>query len=117
MSDTPTTQVAKGGVSVVMVICGILFIALWLCGAAALGMMKLMASLMANDSGAASNEAHMTLIFGMMGGQLLTGLAGIPAGLAFFWRGWRKRLLWTFAIMLVVGLLIQAAAFFNFFPS
>ncbi|MFN0076730.1 MAG: hypothetical protein ACKVY0_09665 [Prosthecobacter sp.] len=117
MSDHPTTQVVKAGVSVALVICGVLFIALWLCGAAALGMMKLMASLMANDSGAASSEAHMTLIFGMMGGQLLTGLAGIPAELAFFWRGWRKRLLWTFLIMLVVGILIQAAAFFKFFPA
>lgn len=117
MSDNSTLQVAKAGVSIALVICGILFIALWLCGAAALGLMKLMASLMANDSGAASSDAHTTLIFGMLGGQLLTGLAGIPAGLAFFWRGWRKRLLWTFFIMLVTGLLIQAAAFWNFFPS
>ena len=117
MSNRATTQVAKAGVSVVMVICGILFIALWLCGAAALGMMKMMASLMANDSGAASGDAHMTLIVGMMVGQLLTGLAGIPAGLAFFLRGWRKRLLCTFAIMLVVGILIQVAALWNFFPG
>lgn len=100
-----------------LVVCGFLFIALWLCGSAALGMMKLMASLMANDSGAASGEEDETLIFGMMGGQLFTGLAGIPAGLAFFWRGLRKRLLWTFLIMLIIGILIQAFAFWNFFPS
>ena len=120
MSDTPTIQVAKVGVSIALMLCGILFIALWLCGAAALGLMKLLASLKVgtmNLPGAASGETQTTLIFGMMGGQLLTGLAGIPAGLAFFWRGWRKRLLWTFVIMLVVGILIQAAAFSNFFPS
>lgn len=117
MNEDPTLQAGKAGVSIMLVICGILFMVLWLCGAAALGMMKLMAGVMANDSGAASNEAHMTLLFGMMGGQLLTGLAGIPAGLAIFWRGWRKRLLWIFAIMLSAGILIQAAAFYQFFPS
>jgi len=115
--EAPTPQESRKRISLWLVASGIVFIILWLAGAFVLGTMKLMASLMANDSGAASGEEHETLIFGMMGGQLLTGLAGIPAGLAFFWRGWRKRLLWTFLIMLIIGILIQAAAFCNFFPS
>lgn len=98
-----------------MIFLGLIFIVLWLAGAFVLGTMKLMASIMANDSGVASADAHMTLIGGMMAGQVLTGLAGIPAGLAFFWRSWRKRLLWTFGLLLIVGLALQILSFTSFF--
>lgn len=101
-------------VSVPAVIGGGLFIAIWLAAAVTLGALKLMGGLMANDSGAASGNAHLGLLAGLMGGQLLTGLAGIPAGLAFFWQAKRKVLLWTFAVMLVTGIAVQVAAFYSF---
>jgi hypothetical protein len=99
-----------------MIFLGLAFMALWLAGAFVLGGLKLMASVMANDSGAASPDAHMTLIGGMMAGQVLTGLAGIPAGLAFFWRTWRRRLLWAFGILLIVGVTVQILSFTSFIP-
>lgn len=115
MSDETIAPTTKTGTSPLLVVLGLLFIASWLGVAFMLGLAKLMASLMANDSGAASNEQHMSLIGGMIGGQLLTGFAGIPAGLAFFWRTRRKGLLWTFGVMLAAGVALQVIAFRSFF--
>jgi hypothetical protein len=97
----------KPGVSVPMLILGILFIVVWLTGATLLGLLKLIVGVMANDSGAASAETHMGLISSLMVGQALTATAGIPAGLAFFMRAARKKLLWAFALLLVSGVVIQ----------
>lgn len=76
-----------------------------------------MASLMANDSGAASNGAHMTLILGMLAGQVVAGAAGIPGGLVFFWRGKRWWMLGSFVVLFGVGAVTQWAAFHAFFAA
>jgi hypothetical protein len=89
---------------------------LWLAGAFVLGAMKLMASVMANDSGSASADAHLGLIAAVMGGQLISGLAGIPGGMIFFSPGRRKKMTLIFLAMLLGGVGIQAAALFSFFP-
>lgn len=117
MSTEPSPTVVKTGASTAMVVCGIVFIVLWLIAHLAWGAMAFMADVMANDSGAASENKHMTLIFGMMGGQVLCAAAGIPAGLAFFWRRRRKLLLWLFAILFVIGALTQGGVFYSFFSS
>ncbi|MEO6846904.1 MAG: hypothetical protein ABI443_05560 [Chthoniobacterales bacterium] len=98
-----------------LVTSGILFIVVWILAHFVWVSMALMANLMANDSGRASSGQHMSLIFGMIAGQILTTGAGIPAGMAFFWRGKRRLLLWIFAITFVVGALCQFAAFHHFF--
>lgn len=105
----------KPGVSVPMLILGILFIVAWLAGATLLGLLKLMVGVMANDSGAVSNETHMGVISGLMVGQALTATAGIPAGLAFFMRAARKKLLWAFALLLVTGIVFQVLSVRSFF--
>ncbi|MCB1275442.1 hypothetical protein [Prosthecobacter sp.] len=79
--------------------------------------MALMVDLMANDSGAAPQGKHLMLIFGVLGGQVLCSSAGIPAGLAFYWRGKRNRLLGIFAALFVVGALLQGGVFYSFFSS
>ena len=117
MNESSPSTAAKDGVSVLWLVCGSLFIILWIIGHSAWGMMSLVADLMANDSGSASAGKHMTLIFGMLGGQVLCGAAGIPAGLAFFWRSRRKLLLWLFSILFVVGALIQGGSFYAFFAK
>lgn len=76
-----------------------------------------MANLMANDSGRASSNAQMTLIVGVLAGQILAGVAGIPAGMAFFWRGKRWRLVGLFLLLFLLGAGIQAWAFFGFFAK
>jgi hypothetical protein len=117
MSEGPSVPAAKEGVSVPWMICGILFIVLWIIAHLVWAGLAFMADVMANDSGKADPDKHMMLIFGVMGGQVLCGAAGIPAGLAFFWRRRRKLLLWLFALLFVVGALIQGGAFYSFFSS
>lgn len=117
MSEATSPTAAKEGVSVVWKICGILFIVLWIIAHLAWGTMAFIADVMANDSGRADPNKHMMLIFGMMGGQVLCGAAGVPAGMAFFRRGRRKMLLGLFAVLFVVGALIQGGVFYSFFSS
>lgn len=98
-----------------LVVLGITFMVLWLGGTFILGAMKLMASVMANDSGSASSNAHLGMIAAVMGGQIVSGLAGVPGGLAFFTVGKRKKLWGIFFAMLIGGVGIQAAALYLFF--
>jgi hypothetical protein len=113
-APTPTTSPSKG-VRILLIFLGLLFIASWIAAHVVWASMSLMGSLMANDSGGATTNQHMGLIFGMLGGQLVAAAAGIPGGLAFFWRSQRKRLLMTFAALFVLGALWQVIAFFSFF--
>ena len=117
MSETSSSTVAKNGVSTGWVVCGILFIVFWIIGHLAWAGLSFMADVMANDSGRAAQDKHLMLIFGMIGGQVLCGVAGIPAGLAFFWRSRRKLLLRLFAILFIVGALVQGGVFYSFFAS
>ena len=80
-------------------------------------MMSGMASLMANDSGSASEQQHMTLIVGMLIGQVIALLAGVPGGLAFFWSAQRTMMIIAFAALLIVGAGIQVWAFMSFFAK
>jgi hypothetical protein len=75
-----------------------------------------MATLMANDAGVASADSQVQMVGGVLVGQLATALAGIPAGLAFFWRAARRKLLWGFAVLLVGGIVIQVLAVRSFVP-
>ncbi len=117
MSDAPSSTAAKQGVSTAWVVCGILFIVFWIIVHLAWAGLSFMADVMANDSGRASQDKHLMLIVGMIGGQVLCGAAGVPAGLAFFWRSRRKLLLWLFALLFVAGALIQGSVFYSFFAS
>ena len=117
MSEAPSPTVAQDGVSTGWVVCGILFIVFWIIGHLAWGAMSFIADVMANDSGRAAQDKHLMLIFGMIGGQVLCGAAGVPAGLAFFWKSRRKLLLKLFAVLFVVGALIQGGVFYSFFAS
>ena len=80
-------------------------------------MMAFMANLMANDSGSASTDRHLLLIGGMIAGQILAGLAGIPAGLAVFWRGRRQILLMIFLWLFLLGIVLQVVVFASFFSA
>ena len=99
------------------IILGVVFILLWVAGHIAWAALSFVGSVMANDSGAATSDQHMTLIFGMLAGQVLAGGAGIPGGLAFFIRSKRKLLVWVFAALFVIGALIQIWAFQSFFAA
>jgi hypothetical protein len=96
---------------------GIAFIVVWLALCIGWGIMSMSANLMANDSGSASPEKHMALIYRMLAGQILALLAVIPGGLAFFWAAHRATCIWTFAGMVGIGVAIQAWAFKSFFCS
>ncbi len=53
----------------------------------------------------------------MQAGLLVAGAAGIPAGLAIFWRSRRKVLLWVFAGAFIAGLLIEIYAVYTLFVN
>lgn len=110
---TPGPAVAKG-VSAWMVVLGVLFMGVWIAGHVIWATMALMGTVMANDSGAASSEAHVSLMGGVLGGQVVAGLAGIPGGVAFFWRGARKVLWILFGVLFVSGAVWQILAFKSF---
>ena len=109
----PASPLAKGALAVV----GVIFICGWLGVHAIWASMSLMASLMANDSGSASSGTHGAFILGLMAGEALTAIAGIPAGLAFFWAAKRKQLLIAFVSLFVVGAGIQVISFTSFFQA
>ncbi len=117
MSEVSSTTAAKAGVSTAWVVCGILFIVFWIIAHLAWAGLSFIADVMANDSGRAAQDKHLMLIVGMIGGQVLCGAAGVPAGMAFFWRSRRKLLLRLFAILFVLGALIQGGVFYSFFAS
>lgn len=94
---------------------GIAFIALWLVAHGFWAVMAFAANAMANDSGAAAASSQLTLIIGMLIGQALCALAGIPASLAFFKQDQRAKLLTWFAVLFVIGALIQGVVFYAFF--
>jgi len=115
MSDDPGERQSLSLKRAVLILLGVLFIGAWNVVHLAWGSMSLMANLMANDSGAASQAAHLGLIIGMLGGTALSGIAGIPAGLAFFWEGKRKRLLMAFGGLFLTGVACQLVAFRLYF--
>jgi hypothetical protein len=100
--------------SLVLTILGIAFMVVWLGAAAVWAAMSLMGGLMANDAGRVPAGTHATLLMVLVAGEVLVALAGIPGGLAVFWAGWRAVLLWTFAILLVVGIGLQLWAAWSF---
>lgn len=94
---------------------GIGAIVLWLGICAVWMILSVPGGLMANDSGAFSPERHMAMIWGLLAGQLLVALAGIPGGLAIFMAERRSTLLWTFAALLAVGIALQIGSVAWFF--
>lgn len=120
MNGTPPIPSSTSGgsrFSPLLVAGGILFTAFWAVVHVAWGMLAFMANVMANDSGNASTDRHLLLIGGMIAGQILAGLAGIPAGLAVFWRGRRRILLTTFLGLFLTGAILQVLVFALFFHS
>lgn len=116
-NDPPPPPAASTAKTVLLVILGILFILGWIAAHLVWGTMSLMAGAMANDSGLAQTDTHANMILGMICGQVVAGAAGIPAGLSFFWRGQRKKLLIAFAALFVAGALWQVLAFTSFIYS
>jgi hypothetical protein len=84
------------------------------CRASLVISLSLMGTLMANDAGTVSAEAQTKMVLLVLGGQLLTGVAGLPLGLAVFWRAKRRLLLRIFGGLLGVGLLLTILGVYLF---
>ncbi len=110
--DGPQSSRLRSGL---LIVAGIAVMVLWSAANIVWIAMSLMGTLMANDSGRASQSLHLTLIGGTLGAQILVAMAGIPLGMSLFWCRRRKMLLWIFCAMLVAGLIGQAAALGAFF--
>jgi len=103
--------------TIILVVAGLIFSVVWIYAHIVWATMSAMASMMANDSGKSSMGAWGGLIGGMLMGQVIAGSAGIPGGLAFFWRGRRRLLILLFLILFIVGALCQVWSFHNFFSD
>ena len=99
------------------VVAGVAIAAIWAMAAGFWAVLSFMGTLMANDSGRASEGGHLALIFSALAGQMLAGLAGAPLGAAVFWGERRGLLLRVFAALLLAGIAAQAGAAFFFFRS
>jgi len=93
---------------------GIFVAALWIFAAIFVMSMSAMGALMANDAGMATAEAQTTMVLGVLGGQALALLAGVPLGLAVFWRARRRLLVRVFAVLFGLGLLLQILGVYAF---
>ena len=58
-------------------------------------------------TGAGQNAANWDWSWKMFAGVIAATSAGVPAGLAFFWREHRGMLLLSFAVLFVIGVLLQ----------
>jgi hypothetical protein len=103
--------------TVILVAAGLVFTTAWIYIHIIWAAMAGAANLMANDSGNASLGAWGGLIGGMFVGQVIAASAGIPGGLAFFWRGRRWLFMLLFAILVIAGALCQIASFHSFFSD
>lgn len=117
MNDTTTPSATSPVLRFALIGLGLMFILGWMGAHVILAYLSFMASLMANDSGTASSASHGAFILGLMAGEALTAIAGIPAGLAFFWAGIRKKLLIAFAGLFLVGAATQVISFVAFFQG
>ena len=75
------------------------------------GIGSLMGNAMMNDSGKMSGFTHHLIIYGVMFGQLVTGIAGIPASLAFFWWSKTRYLLKIAGFIFLGGAVLQIGLF------
>jgi hypothetical protein len=96
---------------------GILVMVVWPLPFLFLAAMSFLGTLMANDSGAASSNAHLILVLAVFIGLLLLGLAGIPAGLAVFMAGRRRFLFLSALVAVLLGLGCVLGSYFNFTNS
>jgi hypothetical protein len=86
----------------------------WIAGASLVISLSLMGTLMANDAGTASAAAQTKMVLLVLVGQILAGAAGLPLGLAVFWRARRKLLVRIFAVLLGGGLLLLVLGVYVF---
>ena len=86
----------------------------WIAGASLVISLSLMGTLMANDAGTVSAAAQTKVVLLVLVGQILAGAAGLPLGLAVFWRARRKLLVRIFAALLGVGLLLVVLGVYVF---
>ena len=64
-----------------------------------------------------SNESFYILLLGLIIGVLMSGLAGVPAGAAFYASGSRKRMFLLFIGLFAAGAFIQVGVFVYFIAT
>lgn len=112
------------------IVIGVSFIGIWLLGHVALFYIFLTGGILTDlllffartfmfPGNAQQGDAAQLFDWGgtLQAGLIVGGAAGIPAGLAIFWRRRRKMLLWIFTGGLIAGLLIEIYAVYTLFAN
>lgn len=126
MSDTPAIpNPPKPPVHPAWVVAGVIFITLWVFAHVALLILSFASGLFADIAlyllktvmipGLVINSPRMEMawVMPLQIGVILAGAAGVPAGLAFFWRG-RRLLLWViFGVLFAAGVAMELYAVYR----
>jgi len=110
----PHPRMNKNLARALLIFAGLLVATIWIAGASLVTSLSLIGTLMANDSGEVSAEAQTKMVLLVLGGQIVAGLAGLPLGLAVFWRTRRKLLMRVFAWLLGIGVLLVVVGVYVF---
>jgi len=112
-----------------LTVTGIAFIAGWIavhvclfyvvCGGGIVTdiLLNILRSVMFPGTANSPNPEIFSWIPSMRAGLILSGFAGVPAGLAFFWRGRRGVLLLSFVVAFVLGILFDIHAIYTLSTS
>lgn len=110
-------------------IAGIAFIAIWIvahvclfyliCGGGIVTdvLLSILRAIMFPGTANSPNPEMFSWIPSMRTGLILSGVAGIPAGLAFFWHDRRGMLLLSFVVAFVLGILCDVYAIYTLAAS
>ncbi|MCX6972091.1 MAG: hypothetical protein NTV93_18345 [Verrucomicrobia bacterium] len=115
MSESPATPGAGriiGSIAAILVWAGVHLVLFYLVFASGFFIdlfLRMLRTILMNDS-RAMGEMSLAWAVPLQIGMILTGLSGVPGGLAIVWSQRRRALVWTFFIAFAIGVLFEISA-------
>ena len=115
MSESPATHGAGriiGSIAAILIWVGVHVVLFYLVFASGFFIdlfLRMLRTILMNDS-RAMGEMSLAWAVPLQIGMILTGLSGVPGGLAIVWSQRRRALVWTFFIAFAIGVLFEISA-------